>query len=181
MHLIKERTLAPNTVKQRMAALRFLFVNTLRRPYPVADIPYPKVRRKLPNILSPDEVARMIEAVDNLLYRTILMTLYSTGMRRSEVCRLKVADIDSQRMVIHIRQGKGNKDRDVPLSAKLLDTLREYWRWMRPKTYLFPGLVNGWRADVPITGKVVWLACAEAAKRAGITKPVHPHTLRVST
>jgi len=110
----------------------------------------------------------------------MLMTAYSTGMRRAEMCQLKVEDIDSDRMLIHIRQGKGRRDRDVPLSPKLLDTLREYWRWMRPKTYLFPGTVNGSRADKPITPKMLWEACREAAQRAGITKPVRPHILRHS-
>src|ERR1700728_3053324 len=112
------------------------------------------------------------------MHRAILMTLYATGIRRSELVRLKTADIDSQRMVVHIRQGKGGHDRDVPLSPKLLETLREYWRWMKPKTYLFPGIVNNWRADVPITPKVVWKAVNEAGKRAGIKKRVAPHLLR---
>src|SRR5665213_843618 len=94
------------------------------------------------------------------------------------MCHLKVSDIDSKRMVIHVRQGKGGRDRDVLLTPKLLETLREYWRWMKPKTYLFPGTVKGWRADVPITEKIVWQAVNEAAKRAGITKHVSPHSLR---
>jgi integrase/recombinase XerD len=106
------------------------------------------------------------------------MTLYSTGMRRAELCNLKTTDIDSERMMVHIHQGKGGRDRDVPLSKKLLETLRVYWRWMKPKTYLFPGTVNNWRADVPITTKVPWEACHQAAQRAGITKHVSPHTLR---
>jgi integrase len=89
-----------------------------------------------------------------------------------------VADIDSKRMLIRIRQGKGRRDRDVPLSPKLLETLREYWRWMKPTTYLFPGTVNGLRADRPITDKMLWVACREAAQRAGIAKPVSPHLLR---
>ena len=111
------------------------------------------------------------------MHRTMLMTLYATGLRRAELCHLKVSDIDSQRMVIHVRQGKGGRDRDVLLTPKLLQTLREYWRWMKPRTYLFPGTVNNWRADVPITEKIVWTAVAEAAKHAGITKHVSPHTL----
>ena len=111
------------------------------------------------------------------MHRAILMTLYSTGMRGAELCHLKVSDIDKERMVIHIRQGKGKRDRDVELSEKLLETLREYLRWMKPKTYLFPGTVNNWRADVPITGKVVWRACRQAAERAGIQKHVYPHLI----
>jgi hypothetical protein len=94
------------------------------------------------------------------------------------MCHLKVSDIDSKRMVIHVRQGKGGRDRDVLLTPKLLQTLREYWRWMKPKTYLFPGTVKGWRADVPITEKIVWQAVNEAAKRAGMAKRISPHTLR---
>src|SRR5260370_16084464 len=112
--------------------------------------------------------------------RTMVMTLYSTGIRCSELCHLKVSDIDSERMVIHIHKGKGGRDRDVLLSPKLLETLREYWRWMKPKTYLFPGTVNGWRADVRISDKMPWAACQEAAKRAGITKHVSPHLIRHS-
>jgi integrase len=112
------------------------------------------------------------------MHRAILMTLYSTGVRRAELCALKVDDIDSKRMLIRVHHGKGGRDRDVLLSPKLLDTLREYWRWIKPKTYLFPGMVNNWRADVPIGHKVPWLAVKEAAARAGITKPVSPHTLR---
>jgi len=99
-------------------------------------------------------------------------------MRREELCRLKVSDIDKERMVIHIHQGKGQRDRDVDLSESLLETLREYWRWMKPKTYLFPGTIKGWRADVPITGKVVWPACREAAERSGIQTRVSPHLIR---
>jgi len=106
------------------------------------------------------------------------MTLYAAGLRRSELCRLKVANIDSQRMMLRVEQGKNRVDRDVPLSNELLLTLREYWRWMRPKTYLFPGTVDNWRADKPITSKVVWEAVREATLKAGIQKRVTPHTLR---
>jgi site-specific recombinase XerD len=108
------------------------------------------------------------------------MTLYGTGVRRAELCQLRVDDIDSKRMVIRVRHGKGGRDRDVLLSDKLLETLREYWRWMKPKTYLFPGTVNGWRAEKPITDKVLWKAVDEARRRAGIQKRVSPHTLRHS-
>lgn len=126
----------------------------------------PKRNRKQPEILSPDEVARLIDSARNLYHRTMLMTLYSTGMRRAELCRLKVSDIDSKRLVIHIRRGKGGRDRDVPLSQKLLETLRVYWRWMKPKTYLFPGTVKNWRADVPVTTKAP-LGSLSGSRRAG--------------
>jgi integrase/recombinase XerD len=134
----------------------------------------------LPVILSKEEVKRMIDAATTLLHRTLLMTLYSTGMRRAELARLKVKDIDSYRMVIHIRQGKGGKDRDVPLSPKLLETLREYWRWKKPREYLFPGEIKNGSNGVHLTSKAVYHACKGAARRAGIEKNVGPHTLRHS-
>jgi integrase/recombinase XerD len=179
-YLIEDRKLEARTVGLYTAGLRFLFVKTLRRPYLLEELPYPKQPRRLPIILSQDEAARLIESASNLFHRALLMTLYSTGMRRAELCQLKVEDIDGGRMVIHIRHGKGGKDRDVPLDPKLRETLREYYRWMRPKTYLFPGIEKGWRADKPISSKVPWEACAQAAQRAGITKRVTPHLLRHS-
>ena len=181
IHLVRDRKLTPHAVQVQMSALRFLFGKTLRRQWRPDDMPMPRVPRRLPTILSADEVARMIESADSLLHRTILMTLYATGMRRTELCHVKVGDIDSERMLIHIRQGKGGKDRDVPLSAKLLDQLRAYWRSrkIKPQSWLFPS-VQRCRADLPIDGKTVWHACRNAARRAGITKRVHPHTLRHS-
>ncbi len=134
----------------------------------------------MPTILTVEEVARLIDSARNLLERTMLMVLYSTGMRNAEMRHLQVKDIDSKSMLIHIQHGKGGRDRYVPLSPKLLETLREYWRWMRPKTWLFPGTVNNWRADKPITPKVVWEACQCAAQRAGIEKHVYAHLLRHS-
>ena len=131
-------------------------------------------------MLSPEEVTRLIDAASNLYHRTLLMTLYSTGLRRSELCRLQGNDIDSKRMMIRINQGKGNQDREVPLSPRLLETLRVYWRWMKPTTFLFPGTVKGWRADVPITANHVWLACRQAAQAAGIRKRLSPPSLRHS-
>jgi site-specific recombinase XerD len=179
-HLFQAKKLAPATVSQYVSALRFLFVKTLRRHFLTEYIPFPKSRRRLPTVLSPEEVTRLIDAACNLYHRTLLMTLYSTAVRRAELCRLKVQDIDSQRMMIRINQGKGGRDREVPLSPKLLETLRVYFRWMRPTTFLFPGTLKGVRADVPITPNVVWLACRQAAQRAGITKRLSPHSLRHS-
>jgi site-specific recombinase XerD len=180
VHLFRDCKLAAKTVQQRSAALRFLFIKTLRRPYLPDHIPFPKCPTRLPTVLSPEEVALLIDSAKNLMHRAMLMTLYATGVRRAELCQLKVADVDSERMVIHVHVGKGSRDRDVLLSPKLLETLREYWRWMKPKTWLFPGMVNNWRADVPIDGKVVWEAVHAAKERAGITKRVSPHTLRHS-
>jgi integrase/recombinase XerD len=179
-HLFQSKKLAPATVSQYVSALRFLFIKTLRRHFLAEYIPFPKSRKRLPTVLSPEEVTRLIDAACNLYHRTLLMTLYSTAVRRAELCRLKVQDIDSQRMMIRINQGKGGRDREVPLSPKLLETLRVYFRWMRPTLFLFPGTVKGVRADVPITPNVVWLACRQAAQKAGITKHLSPHSLRHS-
>jgi len=179
-HLFQAKKLAPATVSQYVSALRFLFVKTLRRHFLAEYIPFPKSRKRLPTVLSPEEVTRLIDAACNLYHRTLLVTLYSTAARRAELCQLKVQDIDSQRMMIRINQGKGGRDREVPLSPKLLETLRVYFRWMQPATFLFPGTVKGVRADVPITPNVVWLACRQAAQRAGITKRLSPHSLRHS-
>jgi integrase/recombinase XerD len=179
-HLFQAKKLAPATVSQYVSALRFLFVKTLRRHFLAEYIPFPKSRKRLPTVLSPEEVTQLIDAACNLYHRTLLMTLYSTAARRAELCRLKVQDIDSQRMMIRIHQGKGGRDREVPLSPKLLETLRVYFRWMQPATFLFPGTVKGVRADVPITPHVVCLACRQAAQRAGITKRLSPHSLRHS-
>jgi len=179
-YLLRERKLMPHTVRLHVAALRFFFVKTLKRRYLLDDIPYPKAPRRLPSILSVDEVTQLIDAADSLSHRTMLMVLYSTGMRNSELRHLQVAGIDSRRMLIHIRHGKGGRDRYVPLSATLLTTLRVYYRWMQPKTWLFPGTVDGWRADKPITPKVLWEACVVAAQRAGLRKRVSPHLVRHS-
>jgi integrase/recombinase XerD len=174
LHLIRDRKLAVNTVKQRMAAIQFFFLKTLKRPYLKEEFPYPKAPRRLPEVLSQEEIARIIDSAANLSHRVMLMTLYSTGLRRAELVRLKVEDIDSKRMVIHVHQGKGSKDRDVPLSQKLLETLREYWRQVKPKTYLFPGRGE----DAHLTTKAVWHACHGAVERAGIQKKISPHSLR---
>jgi len=180
VYLLRERKLMPHTVRLHVAALRFFFVKTLKRRYLLDDTPYPKAPRRLPSILSVDEVTQVIDAAASLSHRTMLMVLYSTGMRNAELRHLQVADIDSRRMLIHIRQGKGGRDRFVPLSATLLVTLRAYYRWMRPKTWLFPGTVDGWRADKPITPKVLWEACVVAARRAGLRKRCFPHLVRHS-
>jgi len=180
LHLLRDRKLSIPSVKQRVAALRFFFNRTLKRRYPPTEFSYPKAPQRLPVILSQDEVKAMIDAATSLLHRTLLMTLYSTGMRRAEVTRLKVHDIDSKRMVIHIKQGKGGKDRVVPLSPKLLETLREYWHWKKPRVYLFPGEPKRDSKGEHLTPKAVYHACKGAARRAGIQKNVGPHTLRHS-
>ena len=162
-----------------MSALRFLYKKTLkRRDIAYDDLVFPKTPRKLPVVLSPEEITRMIEAAPNLMHRTILMVLYGTGIRRTEAALLKVNDIDSERMVIHIQQGKGSRDRDVPMTLKLLEALREYWRWKKPKIYLFPSTDGHRGVERPISDKTVWYAAKESAARAGIKKRIGPHTLR---
>jgi integrase/recombinase XerD len=177
--LFQKRKLSSGTVVIRLAALRFFYTKTLRRAWSVADTPYPKRSHRLPAILSQEEVAQLIDAASTAFHRTLLMTLYATGARNAELTRLKFSDVDSKRMVIHIQGGKGRKDRDVMLSPRLLEELREHWHRLRrkPRVWLFPGN-HDHCADHPIDTKTVWHACQQAAKRAGIQKGVHPHTLR---
>jgi site-specific recombinase XerD len=180
IYLLEERKLAVGTVIAEIAALRFFYLRVLKRRDMKEDLPYPKRRRRLPVVLSPEEVQRLIASAKNLYHRTLLLTLYGTGLRRSELCHLQVGHIDSPRMVVRVDRGKGGVDREVPLSPTLLTALREYYRWMRPQTYLFPGTKDGWRADRPITPKVIWEAVRFAAHAAGIDRRVSPHTLRHS-
>lgn len=176
--LIKEGRVSVETVVTHVCALRFFCRHVLRRRNVYEDLPYPKRRDRLPVVLSPEEVQRLIAGARNLYHRTILLTLYGAGLRRAELCELKVRNIDSQRMMLRVERGKGGRDREIPLSPTLLTALREYYRWMRPQTYLFPGTRQGWRADAPITSKVVWDAVQYAVRKAGIDKRVTPHTLR---
>jgi site-specific recombinase XerD len=139
------------------------------------ETPYPKKVRRLPTILSQEEVARLVDSAPTPFYRILVMTLYATGARCAEVARLQVGDIDSQRMVVHIRGGKGREDRDVMLSPVLLQALRQHWSRLKPKVWLFPG-GRGHTATQPIRNKTVWHACYSAAQRSGLKKNVHPHT-----
>jgi len=175
--LFQKRKLSPNSVGRYLAALRFFYIKTLRKAWSIAETPYPKKIHRLPTILSREEVAQLIHAARTPSERILLITLYATGARNSELTHLKISDIDSQRMVVHIRGGKGRKDRDVMLSPKLLTALRTHWRYYHRKssTWLFP---SNYRKDRPIDTKTVWYACHNAAKRAGLQKRVHPHTLR---
>jgi len=171
---------SPNTVILRLASQGFFYIHVLKRGWSIAETPHPKKVRHPPGVLSQEEVGRLIDAADSPFHRILLMTLYATGARRAEAARLKVSDIDSQRMVVHIHEGKGGKDRDVMLSPKLLEELRTYWRGLRrkPREWLFPG--NRWHtASYPVTTKVLWTACQIAAERAGLdNRRIHPPTLR---
>lgn len=178
-HLFTKRKLSPGSVTNHLCALRFFYIQTLKKPWSIADTPYPKKAHHLPTILSQEEVAQLIDAAPTAFYRTVLMTLYATGIRNAELTRLKISDIDSRRMVIHVQGGKGRQDRDVMLSAILLDELRAHWRRLRRKSgvWLFPG--NRWHSgDHPIDTKTPRHACQQAARRAGIKKKVYPHVLR---
>jgi integrase/recombinase XerD len=181
LYLLNDRKLAAQTVKVRMSALRFFYWKTLkRRDLYFEDLPLPKMPKKLPTVLSPEEVVRLIQAASSLMHRTILILLYATGIRRAELRWLQVTDIDSQRMVIHIHQGKGRRDRDIPMTPLVLKVLREYWRHARPKVYLFPSPFLGNEPEKPISSKTVWNVVHEAAVAAGLTKRIGPHTLRHS-
>jgi site-specific recombinase XerD len=178
--LFQKRKLSPGTVTTHLAALRFFYIKTLKKAWSIAETPYPKKRHRIPAILSLEEVAQLIDAARTPYQRILLMMLYGTGVRRTELARLKVSDINSRRMVIHIQGGKGRRDRDVMLSPKLLEALRQYWRGLKrkPTTWLFPNKRRLKNTDAPIDSKVVWYACQQAAKRAGLKKAIHPHTLR---
>ena len=165
----------PATVAIECAALKFLYVTTLDRPEVFARIPTPKVPKRKPDVLAGSEVIELLAAVKSLKNRTVLTTAYGAGMRVSEACSLRVDDIDSKRMLIKIRGGKGDKDRYVMLAQNLLQGLREYWKVIKPpKPFLFPGQ----RAQSHIAPRTVQSALKKAVAKVGLTKRVTPHTLR---
>jgi len=175
VYLTKEKKLAPGSILIAVAALRFLYKVSLKKDWTFEDvIPAPKKPQKLPVVLSPEEVLQFLECVGSTKHRAILTTCYAAGLRISEAVRLKPTDVDSQRMVIRVDQGKGRKDRYVMLSPKLLDTLRSYWRAVQPKGWLFDGDVPG----QPISTSAVELACQKARRLSGIGKPITPHSMR---
>ena len=157
-----------------MCALRFFYHHVLHRDWMIEHIPYPRHEEKLPVVLSPAEVTAVFEATRNLKHRTMLMTIYAAGLRVSELTHLRVSDIDSERQVICVRQGKGRKDRQVMLSPKLLEVLRLYWKSYRPTVWLFPGNPP----DHPITRETVLTICRQAGEAARLSKRISPHTLR---
>jgi integrase/recombinase XerD len=175
VYLTNERKLAPGSVLIAVAALRFLYKVSLKRDWPFDEvIPAPKKPQKLPVIMSPEEVIQFLGCLGSMKHRTILTTCYAAGLRISEAVRLRPADIDSQRMVIRVEQGKGQKDRYVMLSPQLLETLRAYWRAARPSGWLFEGDIVG----KPIDRSAVEQACQKARRLSGIRKPITPHLLR---
>lgn len=175
LYLTNEKKLAPGSILIAVAALRFLYKVSLKRKWPFDEvIPAPKKPQRLPVILSPEEVLQLLGCVGSTKHRAILTTCYAAGLRISEAVRLKPTDIDSQRMVIRVEQGKGQKDRYVMLSPQLLETLRVCWRTVRPKAWLFEGNIPG----KPIDKSAVEQACQKARRLSGICKPITPHLLR---
>lgn len=176
VYLTNEKKLAPGSILIAVAALRFLYKVSLKKDWTFEDvIPAPKKPQTLPVVLSPEEVLHFLGCVGSTKHRAILTTCYAAGLRISEAVHLKPTDIDSQRMVIRVEQGKGKKDRYVMLSPKLLETLRSYWRSTRPRGgWLFEGDLPG----QPITTGSVELACRKACRLSRIRKPIKPHSMR---
>jgi site-specific recombinase XerD len=176
LYLLQERHLSPETINQYISSVKFLYQMTLEMPW--TNEYFPRIRRShnLPVVLSQEEVLAFFDHIPSLKYRAALMTAYGAGLRVSEVVSLKIADIDSQRMLLRIRQGKGQKDRYAMLSPRLLEVLRRYWRAVRPQEYLF----SAWRQGRHLSPESLQLACREAAAQAGIRKRVTVHTLRHS-
>jgi integrase/recombinase XerD len=174
LFLLNEKRVKLSTYIQAVCALRFFYQNTLHRRIEIDRIPLPRYEKKLPVILSKAEVKALLEAPKNLKHRAMLATMYGAGLRVSEVANLKVCDLDRERRVIWVRGGKGHKDRQVMLAEPLRELLAAYWRWKRPTEWLFPGT----KPDCHIGTNSVFRACEKAALKAGVTKPIHPHSLR---
>jgi len=174
VHLTRERKVAFSTFNMAVCALRFFFGTTLKKDWDVDMIPYQKKPRRLPEVLSVQEVAALLGTIQNIKHRALLMSVYAGGLRSSEAVHLRVSDIDSKRMVVRINQGKDRKDRYVPLSAQLLTILREYWKIARPAHWLFPGRIP----NQPLNRVALNQVFIKARKAAGIAKKVSPHSLR---
>jgi len=174
VHMLEDRGLSSGTYKYYAAGIKFLYRTTLNRGEVVEKIKYPKAKIKLPVVLDLAEVRTMLSVMENLKHRAVLTITYSAGLRVSETAHLKVTDIDSKRMMVRVRQGKGGKDRYTILSKTALECLREYWRAYRPKDWLFEGQKEGSHICYTSIRNIF----VEAKERAGITKPVGPHSLR---
>ena len=175
-YLINEKKCSWDTINQTVCALRLFYQVTLNKGWMIKHLSYPRKVKTLPVVLSPEEVSRLLASVEQYPHLVILSTIYAAGLRVSEAVHLQISDIDSKRMLIRIRQAKGNKDRYVILSPVLLELLRNYWKQRRPRLWMFPGPVP----DLPITTHSVAKACARARKIAGLDKKATPHTLRHS-
>ena len=176
LYLLNEQKLSWQTLQGRRAALKFLYVRTLKQTWFDIEVAKPKVRRKLPVVWSREEVRALLDITVNTKHRALLALYYSAGLRCQEALNLKVFDIDSKRMIIHIREGKGRFPRQVMLSPKLLELLRLYWCWPKPKDWLFPGE----QPDRPMRASGVRLTCQNLRRQLGIAKRLSPHVLRHS-
>lgn len=173
-HLTEERKLSWSSFNIAVCAIRFFYRVTLRRDWDIRRIPYQKKARRLPVVLGREEIEALFAAIENVKHRAVIMTVYSAGLRLSEVVHLLITDIDVDRKVIRVHQGKGRKDRYVMLSARLVKVLAVYREAVRPRHWLFPGE----RPDRPLSGRAVQRALARACEKAGIGKRATPHTLR---
>lgn len=176
LHLADERKVASSTINVYVFALRFFFLVTLKKPWKIETIPYHRTGRRLPEVLSVPELSLLFKSISNIKHLAILMTIYSGGLRVSEALHLQASDIDSDRMVIRIDQGKGHKDRYVPLSETLLPVLRTYWKHVRPQNWLF----EGQDPQKPLNRSSVEKVFNKKKKESGITKNVTVHSLRHS-
>lgn len=173
-YLVEEKKASWALFNQTVCALRFFYRVTLGRDWMINHIPFPKQPKKLPVVLSPEELAKFFAAVPTLKHRTALQTMYGAGLRISEAVALRLSDIDGHRRVLRVSQGKGQKDRYVPLPSTLLEVLRNYWTRYRPAALLFPGR----RPDQPISVSAIQRICGPASKRAGLSKRVNTHMMR---
>jgi site-specific recombinase XerD len=176
LHLIEIRKVGWSSFNQAVCGLRFLFSVTFPRQWHVVMIPFGKRAKQLPTVLSGQEVSSLLQCTPNLKHRTFFITLYAAGLRLSEAGNLRISDIDSQRMQLNIQSGKGKKQRQVPLSPRLLEALRIYWKEYQPQQLLFPGKTP----EKPYAGTSIQKTIKASARRAGLTKNVTPHTLRHS-
>lgn len=176
LFLVNEKKVSWSTFNQAVCGLRLLYQITLKKSWAIRHIPFGKRPKKLPVVLSNEEVTNLLACVANPKHRTVLTTCYAAGLRLSEATHLKIQHIDGQRHQLHITGAKGNKDRFVPASPRLLQELRHYWRVGRPKAYLFPGKTP----EVPLSSTTIQKAMKLAVAKAGIKKPATPHTLRHS-
>ncbi len=175
LHLINDKQDSWNTIQVYRGALKFLYVKVLKQSWFDQEIAVPKRRLQLPTVLSPEQIARILDQTSNLKHWTIIATFYATALRCDELRHLKVSDIDSQRMVLYVRRGKGSVPRNIPLSPVLLERLRVYYRWRKPKEWLFP---SKQRHDQPLDDASLRHLCRQAGLRAGLPLPVHPHLFR---
>ena len=176
LHLVNVRKIGWSSFNQAVCGLRFLYRVTFPRPWVVTMIPFSKKPKKLPTVLAATEVSRLLSCVRSMKHRTFLLTLYAAGLRVSEAASLRIPDIDSERMLLRIASGKGQKERLVPFSPRLLQILRDYWKQIRSPEYLFPGKTF----EAPISPATIQMTCKQAATKAEISKNVTPHTFRHS-